>query len=358
MASLIEGEAKFLSPSVLQVGDRKLTAQRFIIATGSSPAVPPLDGIRSVPLMTSTDAMDQEQIPSTLTIIGGRALGLEFAQLYAHLGTRVTLIQRSPRIIPEEDPEIAGLMTGYLTREGINIITGAEIRRIERAGSAISVIVHVGAEQRVISGEHLFLATGRSPNTKRTRPGSAGVDTRKDGAVIVDTTLKTSAPHIWAAGDVTGEPMLETAAKYGGEIAASNALRELKRSYNSALLPKGIFTMPQVASVGMTEESARRAGMQPVSHSISTDSMAKFSIDGDTRGLVKIVADRATRRILGVHICAPLATEMIQEGVIAVMRYLTVDDLAGTPHIFPTATEALAVCARGLRDHTGSYPEC
>ncbi len=355
---LIEGEAKFLSPSVLQVGDRKLTAQRFIIATGSSPAVPPLDGIRSVPLMTSTDAMDQEQIPSTLTIIGGRALGLEFAQLYAHLGTRVTLIQRSPRIIPEEDPEIAGLMTGYLTREGIIIITGAEIRRIERAGSAISVIVRVGAEQRVISGEHLFLATGRSPNTKELDPGSAGVDTRKDGAVIVDTTLKTSAPHIWAAGDVTGEPMLETAAKYGGEIAASNALRELKRSYNSALLPKGIFTMPQVASVGMTEESARRAGMQPVSHSISTDSMAKFSIDGDTRGLVKIVADRATRRILGVHICAPLATEMIQEGVIAVMRYLTVDDLAGTPHIFPTATEALAVCARGLRDHTGSYPEC
>src|SRR5208283_2011410 len=354
---LIEGEAKFLSPHALQAGTRKLTSKRFIIATGSSPAIPPVEGIGSVPFMTSSEALSPERIPGTLIIIGGRALGLEFAQLYAHLGTRVTVLQRSPRVLPEEDPEIADLMAGYLAQEGIDILTGVETRRAERLGEAVRILVGIGGEQRTISADRLLLATGRSPNTRELNLSVAGVNTRKDGAVIVDPTLMTSAPHIWAAGDVTGGPMLETAAKYGGEIAASNALRELKRSYNSALLPHGIFTTPQVASVGLTEENARRAGLQPVSHSISMDSLAKSSIEGDTRGIVKIVADRGSRRILGVHICAPLATEMIQEGVIAVMRYLTADDLAEIPHIFPTATEALALCARGLREHTRDRQE-
>ena len=272
--------------------------------------------------MTSSEALSPERIPGTLIIIGGRALGLEFAQLYAHLGTKVTVLQRSPRILPEEDPEIADLMAGYLAKEGIDILTGAEIRRAERSGESVLIVAGIGGEQRTLSADRLLLATGRSPNTRELNLSVAGVNTRKDGAVIVDPTLMTSAPHIWAAGDVTGGPMLETAAKYGGEIAASNTLRELKQSCNSALLPHGIFTTPQVASVGMTEEIARRAGLQPVSHSISMASLAKSLIDGDTRGIVKIVADRGTRRVLGVHICAPLATEMIQEGVIAVMRYL------------------------------------
>jgi mercuric reductase len=350
---LIEGEARFLSPNSLQADDRKLASKRFIIATGSSPAIPPVKGIESVPFLTSTDALNPDHIPATLIVIGGRALGIEFAQLYTHLGSRVTLLQRSPRILPDDEPEIADLMAGYLAQEGIEILTGVEIKRVERSGESVAVVAGTGGEQRIISADRLLLATGRTPNTRELNCGAAGVDVNKNGAVIIDTMLKTSAPHIWAAGDVTGEPMLETAAKYGGEIAASNALRELKRSYNSALLPHGIFTTPQVAGVGMTEEGARRAGLHPISYSIRTDTLAKFSIDGDTRGMVKIVADQGSRRILGVHICAPLATEMIQEGVMAVMTYLTADDLAAIPHIFPTATEALAVCARGLRMHTG-----
>jgi mercuric reductase len=349
---LIEGKATFLTSHTLQAGDRKLASKRFIIATGSSPAIPLVEGIGSVPFMTSADALIPDHIPATLIVIGGRALGLEFAQLYTHLGTRVTLLQRSPRILPEEEPEIADLMANYLAGEGVEILTGVNIKRVEQTGDSVAVVAGIGGEQRVISADRLLLATGRTPNSRELNCGAAGVDTRPDGAVVVDTMLQTSAPHIWAAGDVTGEPMLETAARYGGEIAAFNALRELKRSYNSALLPHGIFTTPQVAGVGMTEERAKKAGLHPVSHSIRTDSMAKFSIDGDTRGMVKIVADKRSRRILGVHICAPLATEMIQEGVIAVTRYLTADDLAELPHIFPTATEALAVCARGLRTNT------
>jgi mercuric reductase len=354
---LIKGEATFLSPHTLQAGNRKITSKQFIIATGSYPAIPPMKGIDSVPFLTSTDALSPDHIPATLIVIGGRALGIEFAQLYSHLGSRVTLLQRSQRILPDEEPEIANLMAGYLVQEGIEILTGVEIKRVERSGESVAVVAGIGGEQRIISADHLLLATGRTPNTRELNCGAAGVDVNKNGAVIIDTMLKTSAPHIWAAGDVIGEPMLETAAKYGGEIAASNALRELKLSYNSAILPHGIFTTPQVAGVGMTEERALKAGLHPISHSIRTDTLAKFSIDGDTRGMVKIVADQGSRRILGVHICAPLATEMIQEGVIAVTTYLTADDLAAIPHIFPTATEALAVCARGLRTHTGDCSE-
>ena len=346
--TLIEGEANFLSPSTLCVGKKKLKAKRFIIATGSAPVVPPFTGIGSVPVMTTAEALSPGRVPATLIVIGGRALGLEFAQLYAHLGTRVTLLQRSPRILPEEDPEIALLLERYLGEEGISIHTGTNILRTEQSGESITVTAETGGKQIVITADRLLPATGRAPNTRELNCSAAGVHTGKKGEVIVDTTLKTSAPNIWAAGDVTGEPMLETAARYGGEIAANNALRELKRSFNRTLLPRGVFTTPQVASAGMTEERARDAGLQPVSHRIATESMAKFSLDGDTRGLVKIVADSANRRILGVHICAPLATEMIQDGVIAMMRYMTTDDLAEIPHIFPTATEALAVCARGL----------
>ena len=345
---VIEGEGKFLSSSALQVGRRKLSAKKFIIATGSSPVVPPFAGISTVPVMTIAEALSPQRVPASLIIIGGRALGLEFAQLYAHLGTQVTVLQRSPRILPDDDPEIADLMAGYLAKEGIAIHTGTEIHRVEQSGESVTVIAQTGGKQEAITAERLLLATGRSPNTQELSCSAAGVDTRKDGSVIVDTTLRTTAPNIWAAGDAVGEPMLETAAKYGGEIAAINALSELKRSFNRAFLPHGVFTTPQVASVGMTEERAGIAGLQPVSHSISTGSMAKFSIDGDTRGLVKIVAEKTTRRILGIHICAPIATEMIQEGVIAMMWHLTTDDLAEIPHVFPTATEALAVCARGF----------
>ncbi|HVP96065.1 mercury(II) reductase [Methanoregula sp.] len=350
---LIEGEARFLSTHTMQVGDRKLASKRFIIATGSTPAIPQVEGIGSVPFMTSADALSPDHIPATLIVIGGRALGLEFAQLYTHLGTRVTILQRSPRILPDEEPEIADLMARYLAQEGIEILTGVDIKRVEQMGDSVSVVAGIRGEQQVVTADRLLLATGRTPNTQELNCSVAAVDVNRNGAIVVDTMLGTSAPHIWAAGDVIGEPMLETAARYGGEIAASNALRDLKRSYNSALLPHGIFTTPQVAGVGMTEEKAQKAGLNPVSHSIRTDSMAKFSIDGDTRGMVKIVADKRSRRILGVHVCAPLATEMIQEGVIAVTRYLTADDLAELPHVFPTATEALAVCARGLLAHTG-----
>ena len=343
---VIEGNAEFLSPAELKVGDRIITADRFIIATGSSPAVPPVAGITGVPFLTNVEALSPEHIPASLIVIGGRALGLEFAQLYAHLGTNVTLLQRSDHIIPDEEPEIAGLLSGYLREEGIDIRTGADIRHVEKTGTEIAVTVIIRGTEQVFSAEQLLLAVGRSPNTKGLGLDRAGVKTGPAGAVVVDATLKTSVPHIWAAGDVTGEPMLETAARYAGEIAAMNAFSELKRSYSRLFIPHGIFTMPQVAGVGLTEAQARSAGMDPETRSIRMDAMARSSMVGDTRGMVKIVAGKADGCVLGVHVCSPLATEILQASVFAVTRHLPVSDLADMYHIFPTTCEAIAVCAR------------
>jgi mercuric reductase len=184
----------------------------------------------------------------------------------------------------------------------------------------------------------------------------AGVKTGKGGAILVDETLKTSAPHIWAAGDVLGEPQLEPAARAGGEIAAMNALSGQARPFDRSALPSGIFTSPQVAGVGMTEEQARRAGLSPESRCVRMEVMSRTALTGDTRGMVKIVADGKGGRVLGVHICASIATEMIQEGVLAVKHRLTVSDLAETLHVYPTATEVLQVCARAFRRESDGCP--
>jgi mercuric reductase len=348
----IEGSAEFLSATELKAGSRKLDADRFIIATGSSPVTPPVAGIAEVPFLTNVEGLSPERIPESLIIIGGRAQGLEFAQLFAHLGTRVTLLQRSSRILPEEEPEIADMLSGYLRDEGIEIQTGVDIRRADKLATGVAITALSDGREQMFSAEQVLLAAGRSPNTKGLGLERAGVRTGPGGAVLVDATMKTSIPHIWAAGDVTGEPMLETAARYAGEIAAMNAFSELKRSFNRHFIPYGIFTSPQVAGVGMTEIQARSAGLGPETRSIGMNAMARASIDGDTRGMVKIVVDGNDGCVLGVHVCSPVATEILEASVFAVTRHLPVSDLADTYQIFPTLGEAVAVCARQFRKNT------
>jgi mercuric reductase len=347
---IIQGSAEFVSSTQLQAGSRSITSDRIIIATGSSPAIPPVTGITTVPFMTNVEALSPDRIPDSLLIIGGRALGLEFAQMYAHLGSKVTLLQRSAHIIPEDEPEIAELLAGYLRDEGIDIRTGVEIQSLKKAATGIEAATVINGIRQVFSAERLLLAAGRSPNTQGLRLDRAGVKTGPGGAVIVDAGLRTTALNIWAAGDVTGEPMLETAARYEGEIAAMNAFLELKHSFNRVFIPHGIYTMPQVASIGMTESQARAAGLDPETRTIRMDTMARSFMTGDTRGMVKIVASKSDDRVLGVHVCSPLATEILQASVLAVSRHLPVQDLADMYHLFPTTGEAISVCARQFRN--------
>ncbi|MDD1661621.1 MAG: mercury(II) reductase, partial [Methanomicrobiales archaeon] len=346
---LVEGAARFRSPREIEVGGRRMEAARFVIATGSSPEVPPVEGLDGVPYLTSTGALDMGEVPESLLVIGGRALGLEFAQAFAHLGSKVTLLQRSPRILPDEEPEISAAMEDYLRAEGIAMHTGADLVRVRREGDGVAVAARVKGIAEKYTAARILFATGRTPNTRDLDLEACGVKVSGRGAILVDDTMQTSAPHIWAAGDVTGEPMLEPWAGVGGAIAAENALTGKGRRIDRSALPHAVFTTPEVAGVGLTEARARAQGIAVKTRSASLDGLARAMIAGDTRGLVKMVVDEKSGRILGVHLCAPLAAEMIMEGVLAVKLGLTPDDLVDTFHVFPTMAGAIQDCARAFR---------
>jgi len=347
---LVEGRARFVSPREIEVNGRRMEARRFIIATGSSPSVPEVDGLAGVPYLTSTGALDLGEVPGSLIVVGGRSLGLEFAQIFAHFGSRVTLLQRSPRIIPDEEPEISMAMEDALRGEGIAIHTGAELVRVRREDEEVAATVRVKGVAEKFTAARILFATGRTPNTRELDLAACGVQLDGKGTVTVDGTMQTSVPHIFAAGDVTGEPMLEPWAGVGGAVAAENALTGKGRRIDRSALPHAVFTTPQVASVGLTEAQARAEGKAVKCRSVSLEGLARARIAGDTRGLVKIVADETSGTILGVHLCAPLAGELIGEGVLAVKFGLTTQDLVDTFHVFPTMAGAIQDCARAFRN--------
>jgi mercuric reductase len=355
---LIEGVAVFLSPHEISVDGHRYSGKQFVIAAGSSPAVPPVEGIGKVAYMTNVEALGLTDPPESLVVVGGRALGLEFAQLFSHFGSRVTLLQRSRRLIPEEEEVISDLMKEYLSAEGITVVTGAELVRVWQDEGSVSISAVSDGQGASYQASALLMATGRVPNTRELHPEAAGVKTGPKGEVIVGRDLRTTAPHIWAAGDVLGEPQLEKTAGIGGSIAAENAISGSGRELDLSALPHAVFTTPQVASVGITEREAHTRGLAVKCRSIRMDRMARSLISGDSRGTVKIVAAADQEEILGVHICAPLAAEMVQEGVNAVRHRFTVQDLIDTFHVFPTATEALQVCAREFRKGSAKESCC
>jgi mercuric reductase len=354
----IRGTARFTSPDEIQINGELFRGKRFIIATGSSPSVPKIDGLASVPYMTSIEGLKPEHIPRSLIVVGGRALGLEFAQLYAHLGSKVTLLQRSPLILPEEEPAISQHLARSLMTEGIRIETGTEIIRVRQIHSDVEVSVRIKGTDVVLQAEKILMATGRDPNTRDLNLEAAGVNTGTRGAILVDETLRTSSPHVWAAGDVLGEPQLEPVAGMGGYIAAENAMLGKEKTLDVSGVPHAVFTMPQVASVGITEAEAEKKSIPHECRTVSLNQLGISIISGNIPGMVKIVADAERRKILGVHICAPAASEMIHEGTCAVKFGITVDDLIDMFHVFPTYTGSIQVCARSFRSDLPEKEAC
>ena len=345
---IIKGTAQFISRTTLKVSGKEIHGRNFVVATGSFTRVPGYKGTRIVDYLTNIEALNRHTRPDTLLIIGGRALALEFAQMYAHFGTRVTLLQRNKKIIPNEEPEISDSLLRYLQEEGIEINTDVQIKEIRNKGrlKAVSAICRGRVKEYV--GEELLMATGRSPNIRELGLQRIGVNVKVDGGVIVNEEMQTSVPNIWAAGDVTGGQMLETIAAKGGSIAAHNAITNPKRKIDMRSVPHAIFTMPQVASVGLTDAQARQKGIRHSCRWLPMSAVTKAQIIGDTRGLVKLVIEERTRRIMGVHILAPLAADMIHEGAMAVKFDLTIDDLIDTVHVFPTMSEAIKLTAQSF----------
>jgi mercuric reductase len=350
----IQGKAKFRSKNEIEVNGKILKTKNILIATGSSAAVPPIKGIESVDYLTNIEALSLEEKPESMIIIGGRALGLEFAQMYSRLGTKVTLLQRSDRIIPEEEPEISDALRSYLEEEGIEIHTGVKIESVRSEGMEKVVSVE-GSEFRA---EKLLMATGRKPNIADLAPENAGVITSESGAVVVDDKMRTNVSNIFAAGDVTGEPMLETVAAKEGFIAASNALFGTNKKMDFSAVPHAVFTSPQVASVGITEKEYIEKYGKCSCKTLLMKDVPKAVVVNKTKGLIKMVVEPQSQRIIGVHILSDLAADIIHEAVLAVKQKLTIDDIIDTVHVFPTMSESIKLVATSFKKNVKQLSCC
>ncbi|MCW4037758.1 MAG: mercury(II) reductase [Candidatus Bathyarchaeota archaeon] len=343
----IKGTATFVSRNEIKVNNQILSADKFLIATGASPNIIPFKGIDKIQYLTNVEAMNLENVPASMIILGGRAQALEFAQMYAHFGTQITILQRSQRILPIDEPEVSEELTQCLRNEGIVIYTGVQIQELAENKGTKVVKCRVNGKNSVFEAEQLLIATGRTPNTDNIGLEKAGVETEKS-YVKVNEYFQTSNPNIYAAGDCVTPMMLETLAAKMGNIAVRNAFDNTELTINQKEIPSVVFTNPQVARVGYTDEEYSELTKACACQTIDMSLVPKAQIISDTRGIIKMVIDPRDKKIVGVHIVAPHAAEMIHEVTLAVKFGLTIDDIIDTVHVFPTMSEAIKLVAQSF----------
>jgi mercuric reductase len=349
---VIQGEARFESRDTIEVvgGDhkRKISAKNFIVATGSRPTAPPIEGLKQTGYLTSDSVWSLEKRPESLAVIGGGAIGLELGQAFQHLGSQVTVLEAMPRIVPPAEPEVAHTLQSALENEGMKFQLKVRIARVYKKDGkkALEVVTAHGKKELVV--DEILVATGRAPNTETLNLDKAQVKTDERGFIIVDKTMRTSNPNIYAAGDcVSKRLMLETLAAREGVVAATNILGGSDEvDYSTA--PWAVFTNPQVASVGYTEDEVMQKMNACACRIVKLDRIAKAGIVGARYGLVKLVLDPYTYKVIGVHALTPGATEYIVEGALAIKYGLTYNDLINTTHVFPTLAEGIKLAAQSF----------
>lgn len=344
---IIAGHARFAAPDRLDVDGRALRARRFVIATGSAPWTPPIEGLDVVGYLTSTTAMQLTRLPRSLVVIGGNSIGLELGQVFANLGSEVTIVEALDRIAPFEEPEISETMTQILEEQGVRIVTPAHVTRVE-SGPPKTVVAERRGEELRLEGDEILVATGRRPVLDGLGLDETGVEVDDRGGLVLDETLRTTNPNVFAAGDVTGAPQFVYVAAAQGTLAAENAVSGADRAMDYTALPRVTFTTPNIAAVGLTDEQAQEAGFECECRVVDLRHVPRARVDLDTRGLFKIVAERRTGKVLGVHAVGDNAGEAILAAVYAVKFGLTVRDLAETWAPYLTMSEGLKLTAQSF----------
>ena len=342
--SYLEGAAT-LGPGSISVAGARLAAGKTIVATGARAAIPAIPGLQDVPFLTSTEALELKELPASLIVMGGGYVGLELAQMFARFGVSVTVVCRS-RLLPHIEPELSDALEGYLVAEGLSIRKGVTYHRVAEEEGRIVLSIAVDGRLERISGDKLLVAAGRIPNSQDLGLESVGVALGAEGGVLVDDFLRTTNENIYAVGDVTGRDMHVYMAAYGGKWAAENALNGGEHRYDAEAMPAVTFTDPQVATVGLTEARARERNVDVKTSVLPLDAVPRALAARDTRGLIKLVADRATDRLLGAHILAPEAGDSIQTAAIAIKARMRVADLAATIFPYLTTVEGLKLAAQ------------
>ncbi len=351
---LFTGQGKFVDKKTVMVkgsdGNEvgRVSGSNILIATGSHPSAPNIEGLKNAGFLTSDTIWELNELPESVAVIGGGAIGLEIGQALLHFGSRVTVIEALDSLLPQSEPEIRAALKKKLEEEGIRFLMRARVSGVHKSinGKTIEVITHKGKEN--IEVKELIVATGRVPNTDNLGLEVAGVKTDSRGLIMTSDTMKTSASGIYAAGDCVSKRMfLETLAAREGVIAVSNMFGEdLRIDYNSTAW--AVFTSPQVAGVGMTESEFSTKNGSCSSRVFSLEKLTKASIQGETEGIIKITVNPSDNRIAGIQIMAPNATDIITEGAYALRYGYTIDDIIATSHIFPSISEGIKLAAQSF----------
>ena len=355
---LIQGKARFRPDGTLEVDGQLVRARKVLIATGARPWAPPIPGLDATPFLSSTEAQSLEALPETLLVLGGSAVGLELAQFFARMGTQVTVLEAMPRLVPSEDPDVGDALAAYLREEGLDVHAGVTVRRVSGKPGAYKVEAEVDGRSQVFEAEQLLVATGRRPSTAGLGLEEAGIELGKRGEVVVDQHLETSRKGVFAAGDVTGDPMFVYVSAYAGSLAAENALAEGGRSYDLGVVPRVTFTDPAVASVGLTEAQARDRGLSAIVSKLPLAHVPRAIAARDTRGFIKLVADEKTNLLVGAHILAPEAGEMIQACAMAIRFGIRVDEIASMLHPYLTHAEGIKLACQTFKKDVAKLSCC
>ena len=352
---VFNGQARLIDKHTALVGDQKVSDDQILIATGTRPTIPQIEGLGQIPyltsdLLTSDELQELKELPKSLVIIGGGYIALELGQMFHRFGTQVTILERNQVILPNYEPEVSEALTFALREEGLKLITGTQVERVsQKSNQEIEVIAHVGDTKQSFKAQKLLVATGREPNTGNIGLDTVGIQLDERGFVKVNDELQTNVPNIWAAGDVIGrqtesQPATPVGA-HDGVIVAKNALANAHHKVDHRVIPRTIFTDPQVAVVGQTDEEAVGTGIRCWCGTIPLELVPRAGATHQTNGIAKMVINRETQEVLGVSLVMPNAGEVIHEAAMALRFRAKLEDYIDMIHVYPTMAEALKIAA-------------
>lgn len=356
--TIIKSYGKFIDKNTVEANGKKFTAENILIATGSTTFIPDIPGLKEAGYLTNETLYELEELPEHLIVIGGRYIALENAQMFARLGSKVTILQRSNRILPDEMPDVSETLKEILEAEGIEIKTGVKIKAIEKQNGKIKIKASVKDEDYTIEGTHLFVAAGRIGNTKNFGLEELGIEIHKNSFIKTNEYLQTSIPNIYAAGDVTGEYLFVYSAAYEGSLAVENMFAENKIKKDHSVFPWVIFTDPQVAGVGMDENQAYENKVDYEVSTIQLKDVPRSIAARNTNGFIKLIRDKQTDKLIGARILASEGSELLMEISLAIKYGITVKELKQMFHPYLTLSEGVKLAAIGFEKDVNKLSCC
>ena len=341
---VVEGEAVFTGPKTVSVGGESYSADKVIIAAGSYPIIPGIPGLKGCKAsIDSTACLSLDHIPESMVVIGGGVIGLELGSVYMRYGTKVTVVEMQPKLLPLMDGELTGMLQTKLEGQGMEILLNSSVTAVEDTKKGAKVTVKCPDGEKKIDCEMILVCVGRAPDTCTLGLDKAGIKEDK-GYIVVNDKMETNVPGVYAVGDCNGKLMLAHAAMAMGETAAENAMGGDKK-FNPEMSPSCAYVGPEFAGVGYTEERAKELGIAYKVGKFPTSGNGRSLVSGHTDGMIKILAGEKYGEILGVHILAPSATELIEEAALAIRLEATLEEFTDTIHCHPTVAEAVRECA-------------